>query len=551
MATREEIQNMNFGVAAEMGPYGQQQGALRDILKITSGSSANADRAIALANQLMPMPEEADPYEAMFRYFSGMAKAASQPGATVLSSALAPMDVPLDYYTAKKKQSKESEQARMQAALSLGPSLKPKEKTATQLNYKSVMITKPDGTSYEDYIPTSQIAGLQAKGFTVLAKSTSGSTSSGFKAGDYSPGDKITELRTALNLPELAVGANGNVFLSAEQVKIAQPLGLIAPKTGAPKEYAEKYLAQDTVMYMSEADAKIKLATFNVTPESTEYANLIELMTTDDEELYGTPVIRADQFISFYTPRNPESDLMVTTLTPSGSSTPPSVISRNEELKDLIPILIKQRQVMNDLLPTLDSAMAVLMQNPDITGAFQAYTMPIRNFMQSTFGYGDDELADQRYLEAISNKLAPQMRPIGSGATSDMEFKAYKSAILSMENPARANYLTLYSLDKTTRNAAAELAMRKRFLSAGKSEEYILDKISELDKGIYSKFDGEDDKDENGDFLYDTVQEYKTARDAWKNNLPSGSVILNKDSSGNKIYPNAGTFIIKDWRGAN
>jgi hypothetical protein len=124
MATRAEIENMNFGVAAEMGPYGQQQGALRDILRITSGSSANADRAIALANQLMPPPEEADPYEAMFRYFSGMAKAASQPGATVLSSALAPMDVPLDYYTAKKKELKQSEQARMQAALSLGPSLK-------------------------------------------------------------------------------------------------------------------------------------------------------------------------------------------------------------------------------------------------------------------------------------------------------------------------------------------------------------------------------------------------------------------------------------------
>ena len=551
MATRAEIDNMNFGVAAEMGPYGQQQGALRDILRITSGSSANADRAIALANQLMPPPEEADPYEAMFRYFSGMAKAASQPGATVLSSALAPMDVPLDYYTAKKKELKQSEQARMQAALSLGPSLKPKEKTATALNYKSVMITKPDGTSYEDYIPTSQIADLQKQGFKVLAKSASGSTSSGFKAGDYSPGDKIIELRTALDLPNLAVGANGNVFLSADQVEIAQPLGLITPKTAAPKEYAEKYLAQDTVVYMSEADAITKLATFGVTPESTEYADLIELMTTDDEDLYGTPVIRADQFISFYIPRNPNSDLNVTTKSPGSSSPPPQVIARNEELKRLIPIQMKQRQVMNDLLPTLESAMAVLMQNPDTTGAFQAYTMPIRNFMSSAFGYADDELSNQRYLEAISNKLAPQMRPIGSGATSDMEFKAYKSAILSMENPARANYLTLYSLDKTTRNAAAELAMRKRFLSAGKSETYILNKISELDKGIYSKFDGADDKDENGDFIYDTQQEYTTARDAWKNNLPSGAVILNKDSSGNKIYPNAGTFIIKDWRGTN
>ena len=167
MATREEIQNMNFGVAAEMGPYGQQQGALRDILKITSGSSANADRAIALANQLMPMPEEADPYEAMFRYFSGMAKAASQPGATVLSSALAPMDVPLDYYTAKKKQSKESEQARMQAALSLGPSLKAPK--ATYSDPKFYMVSEPDGkggftTPVETPLTAKQYAELPTDG---------------------------------------------------------------------------------------------------------------------------------------------------------------------------------------------------------------------------------------------------------------------------------------------------------------------------------------------------------------------------------------------------
>ena len=184
MATREEIQNMNFGVAAEMGPYGQQQGALRDILKITSGSSANADRAIALANQLMPMPEEADPYEAMFRYFSGMAKAASQPGATVLSSALAPMDVPLDYYTAKKKQSKESEQARMQAALSLGPSLKAPVVKATYGKPDFYMVSEPDGkggftTPVETPLTAKQYAELPTDGsvrVTAVPKTNSSKT---------------------------------------------------------------------------------------------------------------------------------------------------------------------------------------------------------------------------------------------------------------------------------------------------------------------------------------------------------------------------------------
>ena len=133
------------------------------------------------------------------------------------------------------------------------------------------------------------------------------------------------------------------------------------------------------------------------------------------------------------------------------------------------------------------------------------------------------------------------MRPVGSGATSDMEFRAYKSAILSMDNPAKSNYLTLYSLDKTTRNAAEELALRKRLLTQNKSAEYIENKISELDKGIYQKFERP-----SPDM---SLQDFISARDVWKSSLPNGAVILNKDSSGNKIYPNAGTFIIKGWRG--
>jgi hypothetical protein len=224
-----------------------------------------------------------------------------------------------------------------------------------------------------------------------------------------------------------------------------------------------------------------------------------------------------------------------------GSPTPAEVMARNEEIKDLVPIVLKQRQVMNDLLPTLESAMTVLLQNPDATGAFQSYTMPIRNFLSSSFGFQDGELEDQRYLEAISNKLAPQMRPVGSGATSDMEFRAYKSAILSMDNPAKSNYLTLYSLDKTTRNAAEELALRKRLLTQNKSAEYIENKISELDKGIYQKFEAP-----SSDM---SLQDFLSARDVWKSSLPNGAVILNKDSFGKKIYPNAGTFIIKGWRG--
>ena len=537
-----ELGHEGFGAASAAGMdsnYGQGMGGL-EILNTLAGGAKAGQQAMDYANQLYPQVAEADPWEAALRFFLKMGQDSSVPGATAVGAAFGAAPAALDYLTAKKKEKSETDRARMTAAVQLAPNLKPKEKTATQLNYKSVIITRPDGTSYEDYIPTSQIANLQAKGFKVLAKSTS-STATGNTTVGVDP-NNLLALRTLLAMPNLTPDANNNVIIPNTSVSSAVSQGLISPKKSAPSQGVEKYLQQDRVMYMAEADAIEKLKLFNVTPDSPEYEDLLALMTTDDNNLIGRPVIQADSYLNFYVPRaGMESEFNVITRTPGGSPVPAEVMARNEEIKDLVPIVLKQRQVMNDLLPTLESAMTVLLQNPDATGAFQSYTMPIRNFLSSSFGFQDGELEDQRYLEAISNKLAPQMRPVGSGATSDMEFRAYKSAILSMDNPAKSNYLTLYSLDKTTRNAAEELALRKRLLTQNKSAEYIENKISELDKGIYQKFERP-----SPDM---SLQDFLSARDVWKSSLPNGAVILNKDSSGKKIYPNAGTFIIKGWRG--
>ena len=500
------------------------------VLGTLSGSSKRAQQAVAFAQQLYPDTPKADPYEAAFQFFAEMGRQASQPGATAFGAAVGSMGVPLDYLNAKKKEAKETDKARMQTALQLAPSLKP---AAGKVTYRPA--TAEELTRYG---ATSGQMGSDGK-FYDLSKTSGASTGSTTVGVDP---ENLPALRVLLNLPNLNVDENNNAIIPNSAVSTATAQGLILPKQAVPSQSKEKYLQQDRVMYMTEADAIEKLKLFNVTPASPEYEDLLALMTTDDENLIGRPVIQADSYLNFYIPNaGVDSEFNVITRTPGGSPVPAEVMARNEEIKDLVPIVLKQRQVMNDLLPTLESAMTVLLQNPDATGAFQSYTMPIRNFLSSSFGFQDGELEDQRYLEAISNKLAPQMRPVGSGATSDMEFRAYKSAILSMDNPAKSNYLTLYSLDKTTRNAAEELALRKRLLTQNKSAEYIENKILELDKGIYEKFEAPSSDMSLEDFL--------SARDAWKASLPNGAVILNKDSSGNKIYPNAGTFIIKGWRG--
>ena len=87
-----------------------------------------ANQASSIANQLYPQLPEPDPWEAAFQFFAEMGRQASQPGATVLGSAVGSMQAPLDYLNAKKKEKAESDRARMQSTISLGTALKGKDK---------------------------------------------------------------------------------------------------------------------------------------------------------------------------------------------------------------------------------------------------------------------------------------------------------------------------------------------------------------------------------------------------------------------------------------
>ena len=112
------------------------------MLKTLSGSAEAGQQAMDYANQLYPDAPEADPWEAAFQFFSAMGQAASQPGATVLGSAVGSMQVPMDYLAAKKKEKRETDRARMTTAVQLAPSLKPKPRTGSTT---AVKVVGPDG----------------------------------------------------------------------------------------------------------------------------------------------------------------------------------------------------------------------------------------------------------------------------------------------------------------------------------------------------------------------------------------------------------------------
>jgi hypothetical protein len=125
------------------------------ILKTLSGSAKAGQQAMDYARQLYPDSPEADPWEAAFQFFAEMGRAASQPGATVLGSAVGSMQVPMDYLAAKKKEKRETDRARMQTAVSLAPSLKAPVVKATYGKPDFYMVSKQneDGT-FTDPIET-------------------------------------------------------------------------------------------------------------------------------------------------------------------------------------------------------------------------------------------------------------------------------------------------------------------------------------------------------------------------------------------------------------
>jgi hypothetical protein len=174
------LEPKKYGVA-NTDPAQQTMG----VLKTLTGSGVRAQQAMDYANLLYPEVEKVDPWEAAFRFFSDMGKAASQPGSTALSAAVSSMDAPLDYLNAKKKEKTETDRARLQTALQIAPSLKPKGRGGykTPSEYMiSMPIIGADGQptgEYEaqirNFLTPEQFAKLQKQGarFESVPKTTS------------------------------------------------------------------------------------------------------------------------------------------------------------------------------------------------------------------------------------------------------------------------------------------------------------------------------------------------------------------------------------------
>jgi len=198
------------------------------ILKTLGGSAKAGQQAMDFANQLYPQVEEVDPWEAAFQFFSEMGRAASQPGATVLGSAVRSMQVPMDYLNAKKKEKRETDRARLQTAVSLAPSLKPP--AVTKAGYTNVTV---DGVA--QVMTPSEIQAAKKAGKTVSPYSAPKSG----QANDLKPfglidPDKLADIQRVV--PSASVDASGNVLLTDTEAAMAGVRPFIGQKITPAKD---------------------------------------------------------------------------------------------------------------------------------------------------------------------------------------------------------------------------------------------------------------------------------------------------------------------------
>tara|TARA_R100001460_G_scaffold25933_2_gene52218 strand:- start:3600 stop:5249 length:1650 start_codon:yes stop_codon:yes gene_type:complete len=291
--------------------------------------------------------------------------------------------------------------------------------------------------------------------------------------------------------------------------------------------------------YMTREDAEDVIQGLGLSPDNPNYERAVGQITASSPEQIGTPVIVGGNFAELtpYVKGDEVINVMV-----GASKTGGETLFKSYALKRLDKIAESQDQFNSNavsVLPQVEDALTLLLDPTTETGKLTELLSPLKRAFTQAFGSVTPEIVALDRLEAIANSLGPKMRPIGSGSTSDMEFKAYKQALLSIGNTKMANYLALYAFKKMTENAIKLNQLEKNLLFSNKytNEDDVRLDLMKADTGIWEKWTGSPDDE--------------AAVMTWYNNLPSGAVILNRDVNGNVLFEGIeGPYIVKDWEKA-
>ena len=501
--------------ASGTNPNKELMGALAMLAK----SSGGGQKAFDAASAMYAPVEEANPWEASLRYFLEMGKQASEKGSTLFGSAVGAGLVPLDYLTAKKKEKRDRDQKVASTAFSLAPSLKPKAGKVTYRPATAAELTQYGAT-----------AGQMDSGgkFYDLSK-TAGSTSlSTF--GIVDGADGRLALETILGKP-VAVDGSGNVVLNSADQTTALTAGLLIPKQSVDSKITTKTIGQGTLAeYMSEEDARKFVKDLGLPEDNPNFERIVGQITAGDSSQVGKAVTQAGVYLELF-PVYQNENMINLQLSPSKTAAKPYY---NNYVSKRLPLIAKAVDTYNtqarEVLPRAREAMALLKTGRVQTGALSAALMPFKQVFNQAFGVNDPEIRDLETLQATSNFMAPKMRPVGSGSTSDMEFTAYQKAALYLGNSPEANYISLYAFAKMAENGIRLNQLEQELLTSGDYSDMaaVNAQLKVEDEGIFEKYTGDPNDAAEIQAFYDSV--------------PDGAVIINND-----IFNSESSYIIKGW----
>jgi hypothetical protein len=218
---------------------------------------------------------------------------------------------------------------------------------------------------------------------------------------------------------------------------------------------------------MAEADAQAFVRSQGIEESNENFAQYVSMLTAPSDDLIGKPLVRGDSFTKIV-PLQIGNKVSALQFSPISGQTPGFVKFRNKRLEILAKNKDTHLDNISQSVPRIETAMDILMSGQVETGAITEFTLPIKSFLAQAFGTDAAVITALDDLQGISFYLAPKMRPSGSGSTSDLEFKAYQKAILSIDKTTEANYISLYAMKKMMEKGLELKLLEEELLTSGR-----------------------------------------------------------------------------------
>ena len=290
-----------------------------------------------------------------------------------------------------------------------------------------------------------------------------------------------------------------------------------------------------TATWRTPENARQVIKGLGLSEDNPNFDSAVSQIIAPSDDMVGKPIIVGGAYAEL-TPLVQGDDVFNVMLAASKAAGSPLMKTYSEKrIEALAKDQNKQIQVQQEVLPSIESAMDLIRTDPNVeTGQLTPYVLPIRNAMTQIFNINDPYVTSLNRLDSVSNYMAPKMRTPGSGSTSNLEFNAYKQAILSMQNTAKANYISLYAFKKMSENVKRMLDKEAELLISGEYPDLgsLNAELNKNDPGLFEKPPA--DLDLSSD----------QAISSWVDSLPEGAVIVNPNRS---IFDTDDSYVIKGW----